>query len=670
MRLLLAYELGLAGTITWALLAVLVGGRLPVVFWLCLMAPWSAASFGAKPGMRVPGFAGTLLALTSVIGAGTTILQGGTSQVLTASTFALMGVLLARLWTRQDVFHDLQAILLSLLLVFAASALNLGISFGLIFVAYSMFVVWTLIARGFIAGAHRESERKGGAPLETTLRRRDITTPAFFASTAAISAALLLSTGLLFAIFPRVGLGRLGFLSPRQGALPQNVSLDGPPRVSAANDSVVARVFGLDLAEFQNGLYLRGPAYDVLTKTGFKDSGAFLRSGPPATGRDTKRYEIFLQPVTDQQLLALGPVRRARVLAGGGGNPSAPTRIEHIQDDGTIRLNKPLTGPIRYRVESGFVSPRATRVVKTGYGLHPVAREHYLALPDDISPTVVELGKELVQDESEIPEIANTLIAHFRSGFTYTLTQPNAAKSDPLESFLFEDRRGHCEYYATALATLLRAAGVPSRVVGGYMGGSFDPQGQVVVFTGQHAHVWVEWYLDGVGWMTADATPAGDAPPSILEGLAATMERIQRAWDDYVVDYGLREQIEGLSAIGEAIGSVGQEIKTPQTIRLRTIAFLLAPIALAALAFWLLRRRASVARRSHLALAIEEAFERLGQPVAESQTFREAARDVHGPALVALRDAITCYELLRFAARSVPGARVAASVRALKSVGV
>ena len=90
------------------------------------------------------------------------------------------------------------------------------------------------------------------------------------------------------------------------------------------------------------------------------------------------------------------------------------------------------------------------------------------------------------------------------------------------------------EFFATAFAALLRAVGVPSRVVGGFMGGRWDASAEVVVFTPADAHAWVEWYLPGIGWILDDATPETSFVPRLLEAVRPEVV-VPFHWDDFTV---------------------------------------------------------------------------------------------------------------------------------------
>jgi hypothetical protein len=115
---------------------------------------------------------------------------------------------------------------------------------------------------------------------------------------------------------------------------------------------------------------------------------------------------------------------------------------------------------------------------------------------------------------------------------------------DSLYEFLLRERQGHCEFFAAGLTLLLRINGIPARVVGGFAGGAWDESTSTLIFQGRHAHAWVEWWSPDAGWQLADGTPAGSEGVEVLSGFGLLRERLQRFWDDNVVDFGWQEQVE------------------------------------------------------------------------------------------------------------------------------
>ncbi len=622
MTLGVAYAIGFVLAATTALLTLLSANQLPMWMWLAVVVPAASASQQAR-GRSVPTWAGTLVGGLAIVYAAVTLQGLGLEALLPASSGALVGIFLARIITRRTLKHDLQALLVSLLVVIAGAGMNNGVSYGLAFVAYAVSIVWALVTRQLVEGAEREAALPFGARLEVTLARRDIVTPVFFGASAMVSLVVLLSTTLLFVLFPRVGLGsfRLG----QQGGLPSTVSLRGAP-MARGTGAVVARVKGITLAQFEQGLYLRAATYDRMNRDGFaRNEGLVVMGAPPVTQMahraDTRMYEVFMQPVADNRLLVLGPVQSLTLLGGGGANPSMATRTISLRPNGEV--DAITSGPIRYAVAGSTNLSALDAGELAEQPLDTQALSAWLALPDDLDPRVQELARATTRGTASSSAKASALRRLLRS-FTYTLELPNGRADDPLTAFLFEDRRGHCEYFATAFAALLRASGVPARVVGGFQGGVWDAEAQVAVFTADNAHAWVEWYAEGVGWILDDATPPGDRGSAQLSGIGAMLEKLRRNWDDYVLDYGLSQQFQIFSQVTQGVRSLPLEL--PRLADKKTLAGIFACCVAVVTAAWLWRRRGRVHRRRvhPLAVALQRTLTQvLGEPLAATRTLRD-----------------------------------------------
>lgn len=677
MSLLVAYELGFALTATFALLCNLLGGELPLLAWASLAAPPLAALQHAR-GRAIAGWLGTAIGALALAQGAATIVARGVEALLLAAAVAVVGIFAARILTRRTPTHDLQAMLVSLLLVFSGAGLNTSVSYGVLFALYAISAAWALVTRQLVAGAYEEAARPGGARIEATLARRDIVTPALFFTTAAVSVVILASTLVLFAIFPRVGIGRFG-LQLQRGSLPQDVSLRGPP-MAGGTATVVARVSGVSYDDFLRGLYLRISVYDTPTADGFGRAGALISRRQelfaPAGAGAPRRYEVFLQPIAGERLGVLGPTERVDVVAGGHANPSLRTFGRRIRGDGEVQVQGALSGPIRYRV-MGSPSLAAWDLPADRRGL-PLPEElgELLALPPSIDPRIPALARQVTAGATSAASRAEALRRFLDTSFGYTLEQPNGAAEDPLAAFLFEDRRGHCEYFATALAAMLRAVGVPSRVIGGLQGGHWDEEAQMVIFTAMNAHAWVEWYDPELGWVLDDATPAATSDRAVLAGVAALVERMRRAWDDYILDYGIREQLALLSTLANRMQDA--RVQLPRLPERRTLVLTAAAaLSVAALSFSLRHRPLARGRREDaIATAIVELIGRIERrPVPANHTLREAVEgvrsklgatdDVRG----ALDDALQLYEIERFAGRRLPAARRHAALRRLVLAG-
>lgn len=136
----------------------------------------------------------------------------------------------------------------------------------------------------------------------------------------------------------------------------------------------------------------------------------------------------------------------------------------------------------------------------------------YLSLPD-LPRRVVDLVGEILPADAGPFERAMAIEQYLKTNYQYSLDVPALPEgSDAVDRFLFEDRRGYCEHFASAYAVLCRLAGIPSRVVTGYSTGDYDPFSGLYEVGLDDAHAWVEIYLDGVGWVTREPTPGFSLP--------------------------------------------------------------------------------------------------------------------------------------------------------------
>jgi transglutaminase-like putative cysteine protease len=181
----------------------------------------------------------------------------------------------------------------------------------------------------------------------------------------------------------------------------------------------------------------------------------------------------------------------------------------------------------------------------------------YLALPGDVDPRVVELAAALASDAAGAPSKIEATRRYLAENHAYGRGTPaREAGEDPLAAFLFGDRVGHCEQFASALAVLLRAEGVPTRLVNGLAGGEYNEFGNFWLFRRAHAHAWVEAYVAGQGWRGVDATPAATPPRDASGGVARAVDAARALWYDGVLAYDLAEQADLVLRLGRDVAPV------------------------------------------------------------------------------------------------------------------
>jgi transglutaminase-like putative cysteine protease len=214
---------------------------------------------------------------------------------------------------------------------------------------------------------------------------------------------------------------------------------------------------------------------------------------------DPVDYQITLEPTDRQWILALDI-------------PSAwPEREAYRTYDFQLVSPRRLTEVSSFRLRS---YPRFV----AGVDLPVTLRRKSLQLPPEGNPRSRALAAELAARHGDALAITEAMLRMFREQpFVYTLNPPRLA-DNAMDEFLFETRRGFCEHYASAFTLVMRAAGVPARVVTGYQGGEFNPIGGYLIVRQSDAHAWAEIWVAGRGWLRVDPT-AAVAPERIEQGL-------------------------------------------------------------------------------------------------------------------------------------------------------
>jgi protein-glutamine gamma-glutamyltransferase len=205
----------------------------------------------------------------------------------------------------------------------------------------------------------------------------------------------------------------------------------------------------------------------------------------------------------------------------------------------SYRLGMVPSEMVRYEVSSFIPNGLpAMRAILTG-----LQRRSYLQLPA-LDPRIADLAHEWA-GEGALLEQARRLQRHLRTEFGYSLDLPKNASSDPLAEFLFDRKKGHCEYFASAMTVMLRTLGIPARIVNGFQSGTFNSVSGMYVIRSSDAHSWVEAFDPGAGWVTFDPTPSAPrvAGNWIWTKAGFYLDAAQSFWQDWVVNYDLDRQI-------------------------------------------------------------------------------------------------------------------------------
>jgi transglutaminase-like putative cysteine protease len=314
----------------------------------------------------------------------------------------------------------------------------------------------------------------------------------------------------LFIVFPRVEgplWGMPGDANSGHGGLADHMA-PGLMSHLAQSDDVAFRVMFDGALPPQPQLYWRGPVFGAfdgqswtrLQSHGVGDSRAL---GLSVRGQPL-HYQVTLEPSAARWLFAL----------------EMPDRLPHLDDNAALvspELELTAAGPIgkriRYDVES-----------YTQFSLQPAqldAPAQWLALPPGLNPRALADGMALREQPDPGRRVATILRRFARENFVYTLDPP-ALGDNSIDEFLYQTRAGFCEHYAGAFVFLMRAAGIPARVVTGYQGGELNPLDGYLTVRQSDAHAWAEVWLPARGWVRIDPT-AAVAPERIRRGLARAL---------------------------------------------------------------------------------------------------------------------------------------------------
>lgn len=197
----------------------------------------------------------------------------------------------------------------------------------------------------------------------------------------------------------------------------------------------------------------------------------------------------------------------------------------------------------RYEATSDIATPLPEDLRRAGTNYPAPIRRIYLQLPE-LDPRVPKLAAQITASAGNDYNKAAALEHYLQTHFGYTLELPQTAEKDPIANFLFQRKRGHCEYFASSMAVMLRTLGIPSRVVTGFRSDEFNDLTGSYVVRAKDAHAWVEAYFPGYGWQTFDPTPGGNGTgtPQGWGRLVLYVDAMASFWRDWIVSYDTSHQ--------------------------------------------------------------------------------------------------------------------------------
>lgn len=634
-----------------------------------------------------------------------------------------------KLFNRRTSRDYLQLYVVSFLQIIAATVLNTELAFGVLFLLYVVFSTWTLI----LFHLRREMEENyllkygdslQGRPVQVqrVLNSRKLVGGRFLLATSAVSLVVFLGSAAVFFLFPRVGFGFF-FKKQRPGIAMAGFSEElalGHFGVIKDNPTVVMRVeFDDARARRQAAPYWRGTAFDhydgerwsrtVNRRDLVRPSDGRHRIWTPQLGPEAHvRQSIYLEPMESRVLFGLS--RLVAVELPGGPRLPVPGRRVYVERDayGDVRYDQVDQVAFRYvaysepeRVERRFLD-QTLEEYQQALSRWP-RHEAYLQLPPGLSPEVGRLARQLVGDARTVGEMVERVERHLRTRFAYTLDLQRDERYAPLEDFLFVQRRGHCEYFSTAMAILLRTLGIATRSVNGFYGGTWNDYGKYLAVSQGDAHSWVEVMFGlrnapiGPGksqreevWMTRDPTPSGGAggrTADLWTQVLQYTDALRLRWYKYVIEYDLQKQLGAIADLRRTVGGLLGTLQSGSTGNVRAsvrrvglalaVVLLLVAVGLAVRRGWrggAPGARAPARRAAVSAAALYEqllrAYQRAGYvraPASTAREFLELLQARGAPGLELAREVVAYYEAARFGGAEPGSERLLALRRQLRA---
>jgi protein-glutamine gamma-glutamyltransferase len=469
----------------------------------------------------------------------------------------LFAVVVRSFSLRRDRDHTMLAIL-AFLMVLASAVLTVDSVFLFFFAGFMVTAVATFIlmemqrsGRNARFQARHSSDAHEHRHLAFSLAR----------VTPALVVMILVGAAAVFFLLPRVSAGYLGGYSfgtdfstgfsdrvqlGRIGQIQQSnsvvmhIQIDGDPHGRYA-----LHWRGVALTNFDGREWSSAPKQSSLLQDAY---GGFPVAPQAAPGKSSHliHYRVLMEPIGTNVFFLAPWARRI----------SGAYRSVQIDTDGALFDLDSERAVSLYEADSDISTPSAEQLRTAGDHL-PRFAPIYLQVPLALDPRIPQLAVQASGSAANSYDKAVALEQYLKTHYGYTLQLPRSPVADPLANFLFERKQGHCEYFASSMAMMLRTLRIPSRVVNGFVSDEFNDVTGNYVVRARNAHAWVEAYFPGFGWVTFDPTPdSGSGAPQGWGRVMLYLDAASSFWREWVISYDSSHQsILGRTVLSGTRGS-------------------------------------------------------------------------------------------------------------------
>jgi transglutaminase-like putative cysteine protease len=477
---------------------------------------------------------------------------------------ALFGVVVRMFSLRKERDHITLAIL-AFLMILASAILTVDSVFLFSFAAFMMMAIATFVLMEMRRTGHEANihARHSADPWE----HRHLAF-ALARTTPALMLMILAAGAVVFFLIPRMSTGYLGgysFGTDFSSGFSDRVQLGQIGRIQQSNAVVMhvqidgdtigrydLRWRGVTLSNF-DGHTWSNPRYPFILQRGRDSRFSLPRTNAPLTSYIARgfsreqivHYRVMMEPI-GTNVFFLAPWAR---------DISGDYRMLAADAGGAVYNFDNLHSINSYEADSDIASPTPSELRLASHDFPPAIQAAYLRLPA-LDPRIAQLAAKVTSSSVTDFDKAMAIENHLRTRYGYTLTLPQTVESDPVANFLFVRKQGHCEYFASSMAVMLRTLGIPSRVVNGFRSDEFNDLTGNYIVRAKDAHAWVEAYFPGYGWQTFDPTPGGAAgTPQGWNRLSLYVDALASFWRDWIVSYDSSHQyVLGQAAVSGSRG--------------------------------------------------------------------------------------------------------------------
>lgn len=486
------------------------------------------------------------------------------ASFITATVHLVLFVMVVKMFSAERQRDDVYLAVISFMLILSAAILTVDSFFMISFTVFLMLTVTTFITmemrRSFQATESPDPQADSlstavGSHISTAgLSPSQRLARSLSGSAVVLVTTIVIGAVVIFFVLPRVSTGYLSAFASRNAYVSgfgDSVQLGEIGQIQQSDDVVMHVQFpggvtpppdlkfrGVGLDKFDGrrwtaepwAVSVRGPGLNFQSSE-WHGRLTGLRTFPPRSSGDVLTYRVLLEPIgVNAFFLVQTPLTLA-----------SDVRSYGIQKNGTVVSTDPVRQARIYSGTSLLRHPYPTAAGQTSDAT-PNFLKNYLELPE-LDPRIAKLAQEVTRNQSTTFAKAAAIESFLQNNFDYTLQMYTAAGEDPLAYFLFTRKQGHCEYFATSMAVMLRTLGIPTRIVNGFRNGELNDITGSYIVRARNAHSWVEVFIPGFGWATFEPTPAAELEP--VTGWSRTMlyiDAMREFWSEWVINYDFNQQ--------------------------------------------------------------------------------------------------------------------------------